>query len=97
MEKGKTNFGWYVVAVVAAAVLVILVFTDWDIELKRGKEAIADENSLTILYFENLADPSDSLRLGEIASSLLIIDLSESQYIDVKYVVVGAHHNDCSH
>jgi tetratricopeptide (TPR) repeat protein len=35
------------------------------------------------MYFDNLADPEDKEKLGEIATSLLVTDLSESQYIKV--------------
>lgn len=35
------------------------------------------------MYFDNLVDPGDSLRLGEIATNLLITDLSQSRYVNV--------------
>jgi tetratricopeptide (TPR) repeat protein/TolB-like protein len=44
---------------------------------------MAEENSLAIMYFENIADPEDPQRLGEIVTNLLITDLSESQYMQV--------------
>jgi tetratricopeptide (TPR) repeat protein len=44
---------------------------------------VAAENSLAVMYFDNLADPEDKEKLGEIATSLLITDLSESRYMRV--------------
>jgi tetratricopeptide (TPR) repeat protein len=35
------------------------------------------------MYFDNLANPTDSLKLGEITTNLLITDLSESEYVQV--------------
>ena len=35
------------------------------------------------MYFENVADPEDPERLGEIATNLVITDLSESEYMEV--------------
>jgi len=67
----------------AAAVLLILLITDWQIEIRPTQEAVAVENRLVVMYFQNLADEQDTLRLGEIAANLLITDLSESQYIQV--------------
>jgi tetratricopeptide (TPR) repeat protein len=44
---------------------------------------VAEENSLAIMYFENMVDRDDPERLGEIVTNLLITDLSESQYMNV--------------
>jgi len=67
----------------AVIVLLLLVLKPWKFEVKPSEEAIAAENRLAIMYFDNLADPEDSQRLGEIATNLLITDLTESQYLDV--------------
>ncbi len=67
----------------AAAVVILLISTPWHIDFHTGDEAIARENSLVVMYFDNLVDSEDSLRLGEIAANLLITDLSESRYIQV--------------
>jgi tetratricopeptide (TPR) repeat protein/predicted Ser/Thr protein kinase len=70
------------IAVVILAV-VALVFKPWRIELSPRDDVIAAENRLAIMYFDNLNDPTDSLRLGEIVTNLLITDLSESGYMQV--------------
>ena len=76
-EKRKTV---YSTIIAAAAVLIFLIFNPWDIEFKSTQEAIAIENRLTILLFDNLADESDPNNFGKIITNLLITDLSESQY-----------------
>ncbi|MEE9442985.1 MAG: FlgO family outer membrane protein [candidate division Zixibacteria bacterium] len=63
--------------------VAILIFKPWKFEISPRQEAIAQENRLAIMYFDNLADPEDSLKLGEITANLLITDLSESEYVQV--------------
>jgi tetratricopeptide (TPR) repeat protein len=70
-------------SLVAVAVLVILILRPWQIEFRPTQEAIAAENRLAIMYFDNLTDRDDPDRLGEIVTSLLITDLSESHYVRV--------------
>jgi len=67
----------------AVAVLVLLVVQPWEIEIRPTSEAVAAENRLVILPFENVTDPEDSLYLGQVVSNLLITDLSQSQYVHV--------------
>jgi serine/threonine protein kinase/tetratricopeptide (TPR) repeat protein len=61
----------------------ILILKPWKIEISPTQEALAEENKLAVMYFDNMADPSDSLRLGEIVTSLLITDLTESEFVKV--------------
>jgi len=67
----------------AAAILLILLSTDWQIVFRPGNEAMAVEKRVAVMYFVNYADQEDSLRLGEIAANLLITDLAESHYLQV--------------
>jgi TolB-like protein/predicted Ser/Thr protein kinase len=71
------------VSIVFALVLLFLILKPFKFEVVPEKRAVAKENRLAIMYFDNLADPEDTQRLGEIATNLLITDLSESQYLDV--------------
>jgi serine/threonine protein kinase/tetratricopeptide (TPR) repeat protein len=66
-------------------VIAVLVFVlkPFRFEVQPTKEVAAAESRLAIMYFDNLADPDDSLRMGEIATNLLITDLSESEYLNV--------------
>ena len=66
------------VAAAAAAVLF-----GRDIGIERRPPPSAAENKFAIMYFDNLADPEDPERLGEITTNLLITDLSESRRVSV--------------
>jgi tetratricopeptide (TPR) repeat protein len=61
-------------------ILLILLFQPWQVEFRPTEEAIADENRVAIMYFDNLVDVDDPQKLGEIVTNLLITDLSESDY-----------------
>jgi len=82
-QSGKRWIRIVVPALAAAAVFLAFFLTDWRLEIGSTKEAVAAPNRLAIMYFENLADPDDSLRLGEMATALLITDLSESRFVNV--------------
>lgn len=80
----KRGYGKKIVpAIIVIVVLLILIFKPWKFEISPRQEAIAQENKLAIMYFDNLADPEDSVRLGEIITNLLITDLSESHFVQV--------------
>ena len=68
--------------VLAIAVLV-LILRPWRFEISPTHEAVAADSRLAIMYFDNLADPEDGQKLGEIAANLLITDISESRYVQV--------------
>jgi len=63
--------------------IILLTLQPWRFEISPGQEAVASDNRLAIMYFENLGDPDDSLRIGEIVTNLLITDLTESKYTNV--------------
>jgi serine/threonine protein kinase/predicted Zn-dependent protease len=64
-------------------VLAVLILKAFQVEMKPYRGALAEENSLAIMYFENVADPEDTDRIAQMVTSLLITDLSESQYMRV--------------
>jgi len=70
-------------SIVFIILLIFLILKPFRFEIVPEKGAVAKGNRLAIMYFDNLADPEDTQRLGEIATNLLITDLSESQYLDV--------------
>jgi serine/threonine protein kinase/Flp pilus assembly protein TadD len=69
--------------IVVAVIAAVLVLKPWQFNISSNQEAIAFENRLAILYFENLNEPDDSSRLGDIVTNLLITDLSESRFTNV--------------
>jgi len=70
-------------SIVFILVLLFLILKPFQVEIVPEKGAIAKDNSLAIMYFENMVDREDKGRLGEIVTNLLITDLSESQYMNV--------------
>jgi serine/threonine protein kinase/predicted Zn-dependent protease len=70
-------------SIVFIIVLIFLILKPFKFEIVPEKGAVAKENSLAIMYFENLVDREDKERLGEIVTNLLITGLSESQYLNV--------------
>jgi serine/threonine protein kinase/tetratricopeptide (TPR) repeat protein len=81
-EKRKPR-PWIAAAAIFIVIVLIFVLNPFDIEITSDQKAVAAENRLAVMYFENLADPTDSLRLGEIVTNLLITDLSSSKFLDV--------------
>jgi tetratricopeptide (TPR) repeat protein/TolB-like protein len=70
-------------AIAAIVILLIFVLEPFRIEVGPGDEASAEENSLAVMYFENMVDPEDADRTAQMITALLITDLSESQHIRV--------------
>ena len=67
----------------ALIITLVLVLKPWKFTVESTDEAVAAENRLAVMYFDNLVDPTDSTRLGEIVTNLLITDLSESKHLRV--------------
>jgi len=67
----------------AAALLLVLLLVDWQIDIRPANEVIAGENRLVILPFENVTDPADPNHLSHIATNLLVTDLGESKHLRV--------------
>lgn len=70
-------------SLVFVVILSVLLLKDWNISIDTSQEAVAMEPRLAIMYFDNLADSSDSEMLSQIAANLLITDLAESHYLQV--------------
>lgn len=85
-ESKISKKSWSLAIPLAAVILLFLVLTDWEFEIKPEKKARATENLLTILYFTDVQGKSESDILGSIAANLLITDLGESKYLQVTSV-----------
>jgi len=70
-------------SIISVLVLLFLILKPFQLEIVPEKRAVAEENTLAIMYFENLKDKEDPERIGEMVSELLITGLSESQYMKV--------------
>jgi tetratricopeptide (TPR) repeat protein len=71
------------VAAAAAIILLIFIFEPFRLEMGPGEEAVAQENSLAVMYFDNMPDPEDTDKTAQMMTALLITDLSESDYMYV--------------
>ncbi|MDH3216647.1 MAG: FlgO family outer membrane protein [Candidatus Krumholzibacteria bacterium] len=65
------------------AVVLMIIFKPFKFEISPDHRAVAAQNSLAVMYFDNVVNRDDPQRLGEIVTNLLITDLSESEYMDV--------------
>lgn len=79
-NKLKYALGATAVAVVA---LVFLLLKPFKVDVGTEQSATASDNSLAIMYFDNVPDPADADKHSQMITSLLITDLSESQYLQV--------------
>jgi tetratricopeptide (TPR) repeat protein len=70
-------------AIVVLALVLALVFKPWKVEISPTQEAVAGEDRLAVMYFDNLVDPKDEARLGEIVTNLLITALSQTKDLNV--------------
>jgi tetratricopeptide (TPR) repeat protein/predicted Ser/Thr protein kinase len=71
-------------SIVFILALLFLIFKPFKFEIAPEKGAVAKENSLAIMYFENLKDPEDKDKIAQMITALLITGLSESpQYMQV--------------
>src|SRR3972149_6493994 len=84
MVKPKKKILPFIVptSIIFILVLLFLILKPFEVKVDQGKKAIAQENSLAIMYFENLKDPEDKDKIAQMITSLLITGLSESpQYM----------------
>jgi tetratricopeptide (TPR) repeat protein len=70
-------------AVVVLVAVAIIILEPFRREAGPGSEATAMENSLAIMYFENMVDAEDTDKTAQMITALLITDLSESDYMYV--------------
>ncbi|MCI0330200.1 MAG: protein kinase [candidate division Zixibacteria bacterium] len=79
MTKPKKKMLKFLVPTSAVVVLAVLffVFNPFKVEVSRKQTALAAENSLAVMYFENIPDPEDKDHTGEMLTNLLITSLSQ--------------------
>lgn len=71
------------VGLAAAAVLAILLLKPWHLDFQFDQTAMAIEDRLLVMPFEDLSASDDSIHLGRAVASLLITDLSQSHFVSV--------------
>lgn len=70
-------------SIVTLLIIAALVFKPWTFDISPTQEAQAAQDALAVMYFDNLKEPSDTARLGEIAANLVITNLSDVKQIKV--------------
>ncbi|MCX6835019.1 MAG: tetratricopeptide repeat protein [candidate division Zixibacteria bacterium] len=68
---------------IVVGIAFLLVLKDWRVDIQPSEPVMAAENRLAILPFENLVQPPDGSRLGEVIANLLMTDLSQSSFLQV--------------
>ena len=81
----KRSYWKYVTASTAvfAIALVVLILKPFSVKVVPEQNAAAAQNSLAVMYFDNLVDATDKEKTGEMAANLLITGLSESRFMRV--------------
>jgi len=69
--------------VVLVLALIFFILKPFKIEFTPEQKAAATENSLAVMYFNNLVDADDRDKTAQMVTSLLITGLSESEYLRV--------------
>ncbi len=70
-------------SLVLLAFFLLYLINPFKVKITPDPGAVAGENILAIMYFENLAQQGDPGRLGEIITNLLITNLSQSEDLKV--------------
>jgi tetratricopeptide (TPR) repeat protein len=71
------------VAIACALIVMFFILEPFRLEMGPKQEAMATENSLAVMYFDNMPDPADGNKYSRMITSLLITDLSGSDYLQV--------------
>jgi serine/threonine protein kinase/tetratricopeptide (TPR) repeat protein len=65
------------------AVAALIVINPFKVNISSNSGAVAGDNKIAIMYFDNMAQRGDPRRLGEIITNLLITNLSQSPDLKV--------------
>jgi serine/threonine protein kinase/tetratricopeptide (TPR) repeat protein len=65
------------------AVATFFIINPFKVRVSSEQDAVAGQNTIAIMYFENLAQQGDPQRLGEIITSLLITNFSQNRGLEV--------------
>lgn len=84
VHQPKKNLLKILVPTSALAILLLLflIFNPFKFEVLRD-QAEASQNSLAVMYFENIPDPEDKDHTGEMLANLLITSLSQVPGLEV--------------
>ena len=66
-----------------ALLIIALVFNPFNLHRAPERSSAGEQNSIAVMYFENLPDPKDGGHTGEMLVNLLITSLSQVKNLDV--------------
>jgi len=70
-------------AAVVVLVVLMLIFNPFNLQVAPQKTVASEQNSVAVMYFENIPDPGDKDHTGEMIVNLLITSLSRAKGLDV--------------
>ncbi len=71
------------VAAILAIVILAIIFNPFNFQITTQKSVASDQNSLAVMYFQNIPDPADNDHTGEMLADLLITSLSQTRGLEV--------------
>jgi len=74
---------WIPVVAIAAVLILVLVFNPFNLHIAPQRGVAEEQNSIAVMYFENIPDPNDRAHTGEMLVNLLITSLSQIKSLDV--------------
>ena len=82
---GKTFPIKTVIALSFVIILVIafLIFNPFKVQVTQNSAVAKENNSLAVMYFQNIPDPADKNHTGDMLTNLLITSLSQVKGLDV--------------
>ncbi|HEV8538973.1 MAG TPA: FlgO family outer membrane protein, partial [Bacteroidota bacterium] len=83
--KPMKKYRNFLIAASATILLVILfiIFNPFNFQVSTQKSAAAEQRSLAVMYFQNIADPEDKDHTGDMLADLLITSLSQTKGLEV--------------
>ncbi len=83
-RPGGRALRWAVAAVaVLAMIFLLIVLNPFNLHIGPRQSLAGGDNSIAVMYFENIADPSDRGHTGEMLVNLMITSLSQVKDLDV--------------
>ncbi len=83
--KKAKSYRTIIISAAAIAVLVLLfvVYNPFKLQVTENSAGGSSENSLAVMYFENIPDPADKDHNSEMLTNLLITSLSQAKGLEV--------------
>ncbi|HKJ81764.1 MAG TPA: tetratricopeptide repeat protein, partial [Ignavibacteriaceae bacterium] len=64
-------------------VIAFLIFNPFKVQVTQNSAVAKENNSLAVMYFQNIPDPADKNHTGDMLTNLLITSLSQVKGLDV--------------